>query len=227
VDESAEHVDPFDAPDVFDNGGCRFRWRNGHVEVDAAVRSGGVVVRDVIGQDTFKVAAIAHQHPVEAFGADGAPQRSAYAFAFGARGGVLSIWMPAAANTASKATVNFESPVADEKSESVGMLVEVHQQVAGGLGDPRAGGVGGDPGQVHPAVLQFDDEEHVQPGQTAFRQLWNRMVNRFFEGPAGAGWPQSWTPLVDVEETDDAWVFELDLLGCAARTYRSRSVTRS
>jgi HSP20 family protein len=45
-----------------------------------------------------------------------------------------------------------------------------------------------------------------------FDDLWNRMVSRFFEGPAG-GWQQGWTPLVDLEETDDAWVFEVDLPG--------------
>jgi hypothetical protein len=38
------------------------------------------------------------------------------------------------------------------------------RQVADGLGDPGAGGAGGDPGQVHPAVLEFDHEQHVQPG---------------------------------------------------------------
>ncbi len=68
MNESAEHVDPFDTPDVFDTGGRRIRWRDGHVKVDATVRPGGVVVRDVVGQDVFGVAAVADQHPVEAVG---------------------------------------------------------------------------------------------------------------------------------------------------------------
>jgi hypothetical protein len=72
VDESAEHVDSFDTPDVVYTGGCRLCRRGGHVKVDAAVGPGGVVVRDVVGQDTFEVAAVADQHPVEAFGAHGA-----------------------------------------------------------------------------------------------------------------------------------------------------------
>jgi HSP20 family protein len=45
-----------------------------------------------------------------------------------------------------------------------------------------------------------------------FEDLWERMTRQFFEGPAGR-WPEVWTPLVDVEETDDAWVFEVDLPG--------------
>jgi hypothetical protein len=72
MDEPAEHVDPFDAADAPDAGECRFRGWDGHVEVDAAVRPGGVVVSDVAGQDVFEVAAVPHQDPVEAFGAHGA-----------------------------------------------------------------------------------------------------------------------------------------------------------
>ena len=72
VDQSAEHVDPFDAPDIVDAGGCRLRRRDGHVEVDAAVRPSGVVVPDVLSQDLFEVAAVPDEYPVEAFGPYGA-----------------------------------------------------------------------------------------------------------------------------------------------------------
>ena len=37
-------------------------------------------------------------------------------------------------------------PVADQEPEPVGAFAKVHQQVAGLLGDPGPGGVGGDPG---------------------------------------------------------------------------------
>src|SRR4051794_41847015 len=72
VDESAEHVNPFDTPDVLDAHGCRLLRRDGHLEVDAAVRPSGVVVRDIVGQDVFEVAAVPDQDPVEAFGPYGA-----------------------------------------------------------------------------------------------------------------------------------------------------------
>jgi HSP20 family protein len=47
-----------------------------------------------------------------------------------------------------------------------------------------------------------------------FDELWDRMVNRFFAQPfAWPDWSREWTPAVDVEETDDAWVFEVGLPG--------------
>ena len=55
----------------------------------------------------------------------------------------------------------FRIPVADQESESVAVLVEDHQQVTGDLGNPCSGGVGRDAGQVHPAMVEFDEEQHV------------------------------------------------------------------
>jgi HSP20 family protein len=47
-----------------------------------------------------------------------------------------------------------------------------------------------------------------------FDELWNRMVSRFFAPPvAWADWSQDWRPAVDLEETDDAWIFEVELPG--------------
>jgi HSP20 family protein len=49
---------------------------------------------------------------------------------------------------------------------------------------------------------------------TEFDELWDRMVSRFFGPPVPwADWSQDWRPAVDVEETDDAWVFEVELPG--------------
>jgi len=39
-------------------------------------------------------------------------------------------------------------PVTDQETKLVGPVAEVHDQVAGLLGDPGPGGVGGDPGEV-------------------------------------------------------------------------------
>ena len=47
-----------------------------------------------------------------------------------------------------------------------------------------------------------------------FDELWNRMVSRFFAPTlAFADWSQDWRPAVDLEETEDAWIFEVELPG--------------
>jgi hypothetical protein len=73
--------------------------------------------------------------------------------------------VPAAVNTASKAAVNFRVPVADEKPEPVGLLIKVGQRITRRLGNPRAGRVGSDAGQVDPTVIEFDHEQDVPAGQ--------------------------------------------------------------
>ena len=55
--------------------------------------------------------------------------------------------------------------VADEEPEAAAGVVEVHEQVAGLLGEPGAGGVGGDAEDVHAAGGVLDDEERVEPVQ--------------------------------------------------------------
>ncbi len=51
--------------------------------------------------------------------------------------------------------------VADQEPERV-IVGEPHQQIAGGLGGPRAGWVGGDPGEVHLSGGDLDDEENMK-----------------------------------------------------------------
>lgn len=47
-----------------------------------------------------------------------------------------------------------------------------------------------------------------------FDELWNRMVSRFFAPPvAWADWSQDWRPAVDLEETENEWIFEVELPG--------------
>jgi len=56
-------------------------------------------------------------------------------------------------------------PVPDEEPERAGPLVQVHDEVAGLLGGPRAGRVRGHPEDVHPAGGDLHDEQHVDPAQ--------------------------------------------------------------
>jgi len=54
--------------------------------------------------------------------------------------------------------------VADQELEPA-VFAESHRQVAGGLGGPGPGGVGGDPGEMYPSGGVFDDEQDVEPAQ--------------------------------------------------------------
>jgi HSP20 family protein len=63
-------------------------------------------------------------------------------------------------------------------------------------------------------------QRRPDPFLTPFREfdeLWDRMVARFFGGPASGAtyWTQGWTPPVDIEETSDAWIFEVELPGAS------------
>jgi hypothetical protein len=68
VDEAAE---PVVALDLAADGCWRWLPRSRWLEVERAVRPLGVVVLDVDTQDTFEVAAVEDQQPVEALDADG------------------------------------------------------------------------------------------------------------------------------------------------------------
>ena len=56
--------------------------------------------------------------------------------------------------------------VADEEPEASVGVVEVDEQVASLLGEPRSGGVSRDAQDVHPTAGVFDDEERVEPVQS-------------------------------------------------------------
>src|SRR5436305_3360394 len=63
----------------------------------------------VDAQDVLELPAACNQQPVETVAAHGADQRSATAFAFGARKGVRMISTPSVRNTSSKALLNLLS----------------------------------------------------------------------------------------------------------------------
>jgi len=92
-------------------------------------------------------------------------KRSAIAFARGARIGVRMIRMSVPVKTASNVAVNFVVPVADQEQELVGAFAEVHQEVAGLLGHPGPGGMGGDPGEVYAATAVLDHQQDVQAAE--------------------------------------------------------------
>jgi hypothetical protein len=60
-------------------------------------------VRDEDAKHAFEVAAVDDQQPVQTFDANGPDDRSAIAFACGARTGVLTLLIPLLAKSSSKA----------------------------------------------------------------------------------------------------------------------------
>ena len=92
-------------------------------------------------------------------------KRSAMALARGARTGVLMICDVDGGEDGVEGGGELGVAIADEEPEPLAGVVEVHGQVAGQLGQPRAGRVRGDPEDVDAAGGVLDDEERVEPVQ--------------------------------------------------------------
>jgi hypothetical protein len=91
-------------------------------------------------------------------------RRSAIALARGARTGVWRMLTSMAAKTVSTAAVNLASR-SRMRNRNRRPVVEVHEQVARLLGQPRAGRMGSDAEQMYSAGGVLDDEERIQPAQ--------------------------------------------------------------
>jgi hypothetical protein len=52
--------------------------------------------------------------------------------------------------------------VMDDEPE---LTIDVHQELAGGLGDPWSGRAGGDPSEMHPSRADLDEEQHMEASQ--------------------------------------------------------------
>jgi hypothetical protein len=59
----------------------------------------------------------------------------------------------------------FGVAVADQEPEGLHPGAEVHGEVAALLGDPSAGGACGHGGDVQPAGVVFDEDQHVDPAE--------------------------------------------------------------
>ena len=92
-------------------------------------------------------------------------KRSAIAFARGARTGARMMQNVGAGEDGVEGGGELAVPVADQEPEPVGAIAEIHQQVAGLLGDPGPGRVCGDPGEVHAATLVLDHDQNVEAAQ--------------------------------------------------------------
>ena len=125
--------------------------------VKGAVRPGGVAVLQVLGQDLAQVALVEDEQSDEYLAAQGADHALADR---------IRLWRLRRAekdpDTRSgehgvERLRELAAAVADQESGGVGVVADVHQEVAGGLGGPGAVGAGGDAGQVRAAGAVLDD----------------------------------------------------------------------
>ncbi|MGO9219064.1 MAG: hypothetical protein ACLP5E_15080 [Streptosporangiaceae bacterium] len=91
--------------------------------------------------------------------------RSHVALIRGAWTAVGRILAPAAWKTASNEAVKFESAVAKQVPDVLEPFPEGEGEVAGMLHRPLAGGMCGNPAEVHPAGAGLDKHQDVQPVQ--------------------------------------------------------------
>ncbi len=148
VDHAAEDAVTSDRGVEGYHGGGVVGWR---VLVQALVWAVIVEVAHVPVEDGVGMSLVVDQHPVGAFGADAAdepfrvavrlrrPRRDLdHVDAFGGEDGI-------------EGGGEFGVPVADEEAKRAGLIIEVHQEVAGGLGGPGCGRVGGHAEEMDPA----------------------------------------------------------------------------
>ena len=137
----------------------------GRVLIERSVWAVRVVVLDELVQDLFEVPGSGDQEVIEAFAAQGADE--AFGDCVGA--GCLHRAAEDADVGADEDRVEgggeLAVSVADQEPKFGDAVAEVDEQVAGLLGDPGAGGVGGDPGEVHPAAVVLDHEQDVEAAQ--------------------------------------------------------------
>ncbi len=91
--------------------------------------------------------------------------RSAKAFACGARTAVLMILIPSVRNTSSKLDVNFVSLSPDEDLGRSGTFGKIRGDVASLLHDPLPRWVGGDAGEIDPPGIELDEEQYVEASE--------------------------------------------------------------
>jgi hypothetical protein len=107
---------------------------------------------------------VVDQYPVGALGPDTAHEAFRERVRPGVRGGVFTTSMPSAANTVSNDAVNWRRG-RGSGTGTCHTVTEVQHQVAGLLGSPDGGRMGGDAEDVHPSGRDLHNEQHIQPPQ--------------------------------------------------------------
>jgi hypothetical protein len=160
-----------------------------------------VVVLDVAAQDADKVLAADNQRVVEALPADCSDPSLGDGVGVGRLDRCADDLGTGRTPDIVECPGELRVSVADQEVERGGTVAEVEEEVAGLLGHPRPGRVGGDTGKVHLPAAQFDDEQHIQSAQEhgvdreeVARQDASRLSAQE-RPPGGRSPPRCWIPL--------------------------------
>jgi hypothetical protein len=135
------------------------------LKLERPVGTMAVVVPDVDPKDLLKATAADDQQPVQALGTDGPnpPLREGVGVGrLHRRDQHLGALRP---EHVVEPTAELRVTVTNKKAHAASLLLQCEQLVAGLLGDPGGLGIGSHPGQMDPAAVQLDEEQHVQPAQ--------------------------------------------------------------
>ena len=160
VNKAAEHVV---ASDLERRGiGADSVYWDRYLKLDSSMRALAVVVVGIFAQDSLEVATPKDKRPVQALGANRpdpafcegiSPRRSDWR---------LDHSDPLGAEHFVKSSGELCVPIADEKLDGAPSFGKIADQVAGYLGDERAGRMVSNTEDVYFSRRQFGNEEHVE-----------------------------------------------------------------
>jgi hypothetical protein len=124
-----------------------------------------VVVGDVLGQDSFEVSTTEDQYSVQTFTPDGADEALGEGVGPGCpdRGADDPDVLRPKDLIETRSELGVSVP--DQELDRMSPVSQHHAQVAGLLDNPRSSRVSRDPRHVHPAGVELDEEQHVEPLQ--------------------------------------------------------------
>ena len=133
--------------------------------VDPTVWAVLVVVVDVVDEQTAELVVVPDDGAIEELVTECAdpPVRVCVCLSGSWRGPCRGD--PRACEDVVEGSGELSGAVAEQEPEPVTVTEVHHDQVAGGLVGPRLGGVGGDPGKVHPPGLRLDHEQDAESAE--------------------------------------------------------------
>jgi hypothetical protein len=135
------------------------------VLVEALVRAMIVEMVHVLVEDGAGVSFVVDQQPIGALFANAADEPLGIAVRLRRPGKDLDHIEAFRGEDRIEGDGELSAPVADEEAERGDPLTQVHEQVAGGLGRPGCGRMGGHSEQVHPAGAELHDEQDIEAAQ--------------------------------------------------------------